>query len=204
MSAARLTIVTASCLTIFLNLLPRAATQSPEVRPKKPISRELYVGDEVCGSCHSDNFETFSRTAHHLTSRPASVHSIAGSFASGANTMRTSNPGLSFHMEAKNGRFYETALWGIPPATTPQIKPIEVVIGSGRKGQTYLYWKGERLFQLPVSYWVDLGQWVNSPGYEDGYADFARPVPSRCLECHGSYAESLPGAPPNNRYEGRP
>jgi hypothetical protein len=104
-------------------------------------------------------------------------------------------------MDAKDGRFYETALWGIPPDTTPQTEPIDMVIGSGRKGQSYLYWKGDRLLQLPVSYWVELGRWVNSPGYEDGYADFARPVPPRCLECHGSYAESLPGPPPANHYE---
>jgi hypothetical protein len=95
---------------------------------------------------------------------------------------------------------FESAIWGIPPSTTAQTEPIDLVIGSGRKGQTYLYWKGNRLFQLPVSYWIKLGHWVNSPGYVDGYADFDRPVMPRCLECHGSYAQSLPGPQPENQY----
>jgi hypothetical protein len=202
MSAGCLACVAALCLNILPGvLLPTANAQDSQLHAKKPIPRSLYVGDEVCGSCHGSNFETFSRTAHHLTSRLASVHSVVGSFTAGANTLSTSNPGLHFQMEAKNGRLYETALWGIPPDTTPETKPIDVVIGSGRKGQTYFYWKGDRLFQLPVSYWVDLGRWANSPGYEDGDADFTRPVPARCLECHGSFAESLPGPPPENRYQ---
>jgi|KBSMisStaDraftv2_1062788.scaffolds.fasta_scaffold01157_1 hypothetical protein len=202
MSSACLARVAALCLSIFPSgLPPRAAAQSSQLQVRKPISRSLYVGDEVCASCHRSSFETFTHTAHHLTSQVAGVHSIAGSFTTGANTLSTSNPGLHFRMDAKSGRFFETALWGIPPDTKPERKPIDVVIGSGRKGQTYLYWKGDRLFQLPVSYWVDLGQWVNSPGYEDGYADFNRPVPPRCLECHGSFAESLPGPPPENHYQ---
>jgi hypothetical protein len=38
-----------------------------------------------------------------------------------------------------------------------------LVTGSGEKGQTYLYWRGNQLFQLPVSYWTELREWVNSP-----------------------------------------
>jgi len=137
-------------------------------RENRPVSRDSYVGDETCGSCHPGKAQSFSRTAHHLTSRQASAASIAGPFTSGANILKTSNPGLRFRMEAKSRRFYETAIFGIPPDTTSQTEPIDLVIGSGRKGQSYLYWKGDRLFQLPVSYWIDVGQWVSSPGYEDG------------------------------------
>ena len=76
-----------------------------------------------------------------------------------------------------------------------------LVIGSGRKGQTYLYWKGDELFELPVSYWVELGRWVNSPGYLDGTANFDRPVIPRCVECHATYFEPLTPAPLGNRYD---
>ncbi len=168
---------------------------------KKPVSRDSYVGDDTCRSCHREIAEAYFQTAHHLTSRQATADSIAGPFGAGANVLKTSNPGLRFRMEAKGGRFYQTAIFGVPPSTTAQTEPINLVIGSGRKGQTYLYWKGDRLFQLPVSYWIDVGQWVNSPGYDDGDANFNRPVMSRCLECHGSYAESLGRPQAINRYE---
>jgi hypothetical protein len=75
------------------------------------------------------------------------------------------------------------------------------VIGSGRKGQTYLYWgDNDQLFQLPVSYWTALGSWVNSPGYGDRTLDFSRPVLPRCLECHASFFETANNGTVANRY----
>ncbi len=76
-----------------------------------------------------------------------------------------------------------------------------LVIGSATKGQTYLYWKRNALFELPVSYWTQLHEWVNSPGYVDGSADFERPVLPRCLECHTTYFQPVTSAPTENRYK---
>jgi hypothetical protein len=101
-------------------------------------------------------------------------------------------------MEANPRGQFQTAVMGIPPDTTSRTERFDLVIGSGGKGQTYLYWKGEELFQLPVTYWTELAQWVNSPGYRDGFPDFSRRVLPRCLDCHASYFESL--APPLNHY----
>jgi len=115
--------------------------------------------------------------------------------------MKTIDPGLSFRMDARAGSFYQTAVFGKPPNTKERSEVFGLVIGSGRKGQTYLYWKGDELFELPVSYWVKLGRWVNSPGYLDGTANFDRPVISRCVECHATYFESLTSAPLANRYD---
>jgi hypothetical protein len=167
---------------------------------KKPEARGNYVGDAACGLCHQDQARTYSRTAHHWTSQVAGKDSIAGKFISGANVLKTSNPGLLFRMDARADGFYQTAVLGIEPVTRERSERFDLAVGSGRKGQTYLYWKGDQLFQLPVSYWVELGQWVNSPGFRDGAADFNRPVVPRCLECHATYAESVAGPPPPNHY----
>ena len=209
MAARGLTTTIVLALTASHCVSPEAARPVHDFSPrpdlqgveKKPVSRDNYVGDATCGSCHKDKGESFSRTAHHLTSRQARADSIAGTFSPGANILKTSNPGLFFRMNAKDGRYYETAMWGISPSTTAETEPIDLVVGSGRKGQTYLFWKGDRLFQLPVSYWVELGHCVNSPGYTDGWARFDRPVMPRCLECHASYAESVAGPQPNNHYK---
>ena len=168
------------------------------VAPAPSAARAGYAGDAACAACHQVKVDTFLRTAHHRTSQVADGNSIAGKFDDGENILKTSNPELFFKMEAKGGSFFQTAVTGIPPDTTSRTERFDLVIGSGGKGQTYLYWKGDQLFQLPVTYWTELGQWVNSPGYRDGVADFSRRVPPRCLDCHASYFESLP--PPLNRY----
>src|SRR5215469_8287930 len=162
-----------------------------------PRTRADYVGDDVCSSCHQEKVETFHRTAHYLTSRPPNQDSILGKFSPDANVLKTSNPDLFFRMDAKGPDFFQTAVEGTPPDSESRTEKFGLVIGSGGKGQTYLYWKGDELFQLPVSYWSEIG-WVNSPGYRDGVANFDRPIIPRCLECHGTYFEA--SASPPNRY----
>jgi hypothetical protein len=158
---------------------------------------EGYVGDKACESCHQAKVQSYHNAAHYLTSRLPSSGSILGQFSSDANVLKTSNPDLFFRMDAKGGDFFQTAVEGIAPYTTSHAEKVGLVVGSGGKGQTYLYWKGDALFQLPVSYWREIG-WVNSPGYRDGVANFDRPIIPRCLECHGTYFRATP--PPPNRY----
>ena len=159
-----------------------------------------YVGDDKCLSCHEKQ-RTFLNTAHHLSSREATASAIAGSFAPGKNILKTPQAELQYRMEARPDGFFQTGILGTPPDTISVSERFDFVIGSGRKGQTYLYWgKDDRLFQLPVSYWTEVGSWVNSPGYGDRSLDFSRPVVPRCLECHSSFFDAVPDEGVPNRY----
>jgi cytochrome c554/c'-like protein len=180
--------------------LSGSPTEAPtsDPLPKAKAERHDYVGDNACRLCHRQKVETFHNTAHYLTSRLPDRTSILGSFSPGANVLETSNPALFFRMEATEKSFFQTAVEGRPPGEFSHTERFDFVIGSGNKGQTYLYWKGTRLFELPVSYWTDLG-WVNSPGYVDGIPDFSRSIVPRCLECHATYFEAIP--PVRNRYD---
>jgi hypothetical protein len=109
------------------------------------------VGDRACKQCHPAEFEAFSQTRHHLTSQLPERHTIAGKFTAGQNTLTTFNPEVSFRMDERNGNFYETAILAKPGHKGTRTEQIGIVIGSGRKGQTYLYWKDDRLYELPVS-----------------------------------------------------
>lgn len=180
----------------LLALVQVPAVQGP-AKMAAPV-RSGYVGDAACEACHQAKVESFHRTAHFLTSREPDKNSILGHFTSGANVLRTSNSELLFRMDEKANGFFETAVEGMDPAIAERSERIDLVVGSGGKGQTYAFWKGDRLFQLPVSYWNEVG-WVNSPGYRDGVANFDRPIVPRCLECHASYFEAEP--PPPNRYK---
>lgn len=163
-----------------------------------PVSAQM--SDEQCLSCHQDYLKYLS-TAHHLTSQAAKANSIAGSFAPGKNILRTSQRELHYRMEARDGGFFQTGVLGTPPDTISISERFDFVVGSGRKGQTYLYWgKNDQLFQLPVSYWTEVASWVNSPGYGDRTLDFSRPVVARCLECHASYFEVVSDTSVLNRY----
>ena len=151
-----------------------------------------FVGDDKCLSCHQAQ-KNYLRTAHHFTSQLPTKESIAGSFETGKNVLNTPQAELRYRMDRTRDGFLQTAVLGTPPDTISISKQFDLVIGSGRKGQTYLYWdKGDQLFQLPVSYWTEVNSWVLSPGYGDRQMDFSRPVVPRCLECHASYFEPMP------------
>jgi Cytochrome c554 and c-prime len=207
----------------------QTAAPSPNAKPKsapstrpglaakpKLFSRQEYVGDAACARCHQPVVDSYEKTAHHVTSQVANKDTIVGTFSPGANTMGTANPNLWFRMDEKNDGFYQTAIWGpcaspTEPAvsasssqtaeTRTHTERLDLVIGSGGKGQTYLFWKNDELYQLPVGYSTVLHQWINSPGYVDGSANFDRRIIPRCLECHATYFESVLPGPTFNLYD---
>ena len=184
---------------------PTTSPSAKSASSSKPkiIARSEYVGDQACAQCHQDKFDSYEKTAHNLTSQIASQDSIVGTFTSGANIMATANPNLSFEMDKKGDEFFQTAIWASPDGGAPRTRTerLDLVIGSGGKGQTYLYWRDNQLFQLPAGYSTVLHRWITSPGYIDGQADFERAIIPRCLECHASYFDSVIPDPDVNMYD---
>ena len=160
-----------------------------------------FVGDEACRSCHQQKTATYHKTAHFLTSQSADKISVIGTFNDGANVLKTSNPNLFFRMDSNAEGLFETAMWGTPPKTWSRTERLDLVIGSGGKGQSYLFWDEDELFELPVGYSSVLRQWINNPGYRDGTANFERRVIPRCLECHATYFKAIEPVPSGNRYD---
>jgi hypothetical protein len=189
-----------------------AERATPDPRPHSTVhgdkpQHDKYAGDAACLSCHQDQSNSYVHTAHHLTSQPANKDSILGSFRDGSNVLMIADPatagddpGLYFKMEAKGNGFYQTAVAGWPGQLQQRSERIDVVIGSGVRGQSYLYWHGDQLYELPVSYWSDGSRWINSPGYKNGTMNFSRAAIPRCLECHATYIEPRSLDPLTNHY----
>jgi len=170
---------------------------------KLSIPRSEYVGDEACARCHQDEIDSYDKTAHHITSQVANKNTIVGTFGPGENTMTTTNPNLTFRMDEKGDEFFQTAMWSSAEGSAARTRTerLDLVIVSGGKGQTYLYWRDNQLFQLPVSYSTALHRWIISPGYIEGRADFERPIIPRCLECHATYFKTVFPDPGINLYD---
>jgi hypothetical protein len=207
---ARTAQVTA-CLLLFVPMCamvlaaPAAPTNTPaDPRPSRASaqaaaklspqnetgSRKDYAGAEACASCHQNIAQSYQLTAHNRSTTPATRANVLGSFDAGKNVLETLDPALHFRMEAKGDGLFQEAVLGDPPKAKTRTERMDVVFGGRPIGQSYAYWKGDRLFELPVSYWQGAG-WVNSPGYLDGTADFDRPITPRCMECHASFAKTI-------------
>ena len=192
---------------LILSLVVAAACQAHGQLPAAPL-RDGYIGDSSCLSCHKSEGTTYQQTGHHLTSQLPTAKSVHGIFRAGADTLTivdpansSGEPGLMFKMESRADRFFETAVTGFPPNFQRRTESIDIVTGSGKRGQTYLNWQGDRLLELPVSFWTDGQQWINSPGYHNGTADFSRPIHPACMECHSTYLQALSDDPSTNRFK---
>ena len=161
----------------------------PGEAPKKSVDvtphheNPGFVGPAACRECHREKYQSFLATAHYKTSRWVDESTIDGRFEPGANVLRTSDPNLSFEMIHRGGDYMQRVHffdWHFEV-------PMEIIMGSSKMAQTYLYWHHDGLYQHNVTHLTDGDQWINSPGYIDGDAAYARPIPQRCLDCHLTY-----------------
>ncbi|WP_158941671.1 multiheme c-type cytochrome [Granulicella sp. S190] len=166
-----------------------------------------YAGDSTCLPCHRSQNLSYAHTGHRLSSQLANTTSIRGAVQNGSNilTITPENdpalPALRFVMSEKGGSYFETAVTGFGSDLQRRTEQIDIVTGSGKRGQTYLYWQQDRLFELPVSYWSDGNKWINSPGYEDGTANFSRAIAPGCIECHATYMQPISSEFSTNRFD---
>jgi hypothetical protein len=174
---------------LVILLLAFAGSCTP---PSAQAARDLAEA-QSCRACHQAVVDSFVATAHSATSAPAGGASIRGPFEDGRNILRTALPHVWFRMEARGGTYTQTAV--DERRSAERTERFDIVVGSGRKGQSYLYWRDRRLYQLPVSYLTAGDEWINSPGYQDGVIDFGRVIVPRCLECHATsfVVETPPG-----------
>jgi hypothetical protein len=186
---------------------PSAASHQAPSKAGPTLSRSGFVGDESCATCHRKETTTYAHTAHHLTSQMPDDKSMLGSFVEGANLLKIADPapvigdpGVSYKMERREDGYFVTAITELNDQKQSRSERMDLVIGSGTRGQSYLYWHGDALFELPVSYWSDGRQWINSPGYRNGSPVFDRPASPRCLECHITYIDQLASLAGANRY----
>lgn len=145
-----------------------------------------YAGPESCASCHVKVYEQHLNTAHYSSSRTFSSSFLEKLFEEANNEYRLSNS-INFVMSLENNRYYQKGFHG---DSLVGKHPFDITIGSGKRGQTYLYWDQNSLFQLPVSQYTLTNSWVNSPGYFTDRVSFDRPITPACMECHSTYMQS--------------
>jgi hypothetical protein len=164
----------------------RCTTPTESREPEGSNDYSLYAGSVACKNCHEELFKRHQQTPHHLTSQLADTTNILGSFEQGRNVFFYSAE-LFVVMGKSHERFSQTVYYRDEKITS---KSIDLVFGSGVRGQTYLNWSDSTLYQLPIGYFTKHNTWANSPGFSNRPI-FNRPITSRCLECHSTYFNKM-------------
>ena len=180
----RKTIVVISLLTMVLILFRNCTIKDATGNDPRGTA---YAGAASCASCHKDITSSFVHTSHYKTSSETSQDSLQKPASSTNNMLYYADSSL-VKLEEKHEQYFQSLIAG---GKTLRSEPMDIAFGSGEKAQTYAYWKGHELFQLPLTYYTGNNSWTNSPGYSIDKPFFDRVILSRCLECHASFVSKV-------------
>ena len=186
----RSSLVLISIVCMVLILARCVSAEKKDKAPEETITFESYTTAEKCVSCHKEIYDSHLITAHYLTGQPAEEKFIKGSFEKGKNDYSYS-PVILLSMQKRDSGFYQVAYF---KGEEKKAMRFDMVIGSGVMGQSFLTWRNNQLYQLPITYFTAADQWSNSPGFPNEKVLIDRPATARCLECHISYAKGVSGS----------
>jgi hypothetical protein len=155
-----------------------------------------YVGDQVCGSCHSFEYSSFKKTA---MGRSASIPS-PDDLQVLSKPIIFSNSALNrtYTVYAQNGKMYheESERDAEGQLIYSETHEIAYSVGADEVGRSYLVAKGDALFVSPISFYTRINGWDLSPGYDKSlYRGFTRPAVELCVDCHTGQPRFVPGKP---------
>ena len=181
----------------FENEVPKRDDIEPE-----PWTQGRYVGATACAECHEERVDDFVHTSHFQTSRLPELASLEDRLDKAGNVLETRDDSVRFQMSIREGQLYQTGVNNGqegPGEDDQEERAVGLVYGAGDFDEDYFYWDQDQLFQMPVVYQNGKQCWTNAPGYMDGRVEFRRPVAPRCLECHTTWINHVPGT--SNTYQ---
>lgn len=157
-------------------------------------SQRRYAGSLSCLDCHRGTHEVYSH--HPMANSTVRVEMDVNSdlpqeaefkAATGLHyKVSKSEDGSIFHHECaydpQGQRIYDQSV------------RVDLAMGSGVHGKSYLYEANGRMMQSPISWYAGADRWDLSPGYEGlSNPGFERLVAHDCLHCHIGEAHVVPG-----------
>jgi tetratricopeptide (TPR) repeat protein len=179
-------------------------SQSADVIPGPRVARKPnFVGLQACAECHRERVTDFQASRHFLACCEPAPGSMPPGFAPGQGVYATRDPSLRFEMTRRGDEFFETAVRDTPTGELRQSARIDLVYGArGITDEVFFSWVGDRLFELPIVWLHPQHQWGASPFNPHGGGDFSREMTPRCLECHNTWFEHVPGTANEYKREG--
>jgi predicted CXXCH cytochrome family protein len=182
-------------IPLLLSFVPAilVAQQTPGVTPVQTAGNQSqYVGNESCGGCHNEIYQSYMFTAMARASGPATQNLITGEF-------QHKPSGVHYRVYQENGDAWLTFDRNSHPEVHGTRKLL-YYIGSGHRGRTYLFSDEGFFFESPINWYAQKGVWDMAPAYQKTRTiPLNLPAVPACLRCHTSNAQ-LPAAGTEDKY----
>jgi hypothetical protein len=172
-------LVTASLLFVFIVFL----SQCIHTNKSKPDPRgTAFAPEQSCRQCHQAIYDSAITTAHFNASAIATAKNVLGNFNAPHNSFIYDSI-TRIMMQQRDSGLYQVLYKNNKES---EARRFDIVFGM-RHAQTSLYWKADRTYELPVSYYHTVNNWGTSPGFSATVPEFTRLIGMDCFECHSSY-----------------
>lgn len=153
-----------------------------------------YVGSKACASCHQKIYNSYLQTdmgRSMSTVTAAVLKSIPPSAL-----LFNERLNRHFSVFARAGQLYQSE-WETGEDGKEifhETERIEWIIGSGANAIGGLTRRGDRVFEVPLTFYEKTRAWSFSPGYEEADRGFNRPIEAECILCHSGRSNPVSGA----------
>ncbi len=182
-------------LTWIVGCGPTSSRPSDPVQPtgievttrpiEPPPLASDYVGSIVCAECHREIAEQYA--THPMGRASGPILAVTPLEKYGDAAFFSSKDGKRYTIEKSDTEVvhHEILPGNALPPLYDQAVPMDLSIGSGRRGRSYGYRRGNRFFMSPIGWYTSKECWDLSPGYLPGiHQRFDRVLTERCLGCH--------------------
>ncbi len=149
-----------------------------------------YVGMQACRKCHENIYTTFIHTGMGQSFDLASANKSKGKFGKESLIHDDSN-NMWYQSYFRDSTMYikEFRLDG-KDTVYSRTEKINYIVGSGQHTNSHMRNENGYVFQMPMTFYTQQGDWDLPPGFENGFnSRFERKIGLECMSCHNS----LPG-----------
>jgi len=153
-----------------------------------------YVGAATCATCHEDIAATYA--SHGMANSMVRLTAETRIEPLLQSPIMDPHSGFEYRViETDAGLAQEERQLNADGAEVARlVRSMDWVVGSGDAARTYFARRGDRLVELPLTWYTqDGGRWDFSPGYRASNPRFGRTMPDGCMSCHNAVPERVEG-----------
>ena len=192
------------CIALLSKCKQSSPSTAEQVSPYlNHIDSVKYLGINACKDCHADKYESFLETGMGQSFDKASFTKTSAKF-------RNVKPVYDAYLDLYylplliDSQIYikEYRLEGTDTVFS-RTEKIKYIVGSGHHTNSHFTEENGFVFQAPLTFYTQKGQWDLPPGFENGQnTRFNRKIGLECMSCHNAVTSFSPLS--DNRYEELP
>ncbi|CAN5119609.1 hypothetical protein BH09BAC5_BH09BAC5_02130 [soil metagenome] len=154
-----------------------------------------YVGMQTCRKCHENIYSTFIKTGMGQSFNLATTHKSVAKFGK-ESVIHDPTNNMWYHSYFRDSVMYMTEFRLEERDTTySRTEKVDYIIGSGQHTNSHIRNKNGYVFQMPMTYYAQKGEWDLPPGFENGFnSRFERKIGLECMSCHNTLPDFVKGS----------